>query len=84
MLSFWSSAKNLSFNKELHYRIYGIKVKLLYQMTIFFDQSNLKGFEDYKMHVTQIYEFVFERVEHIVRKGENTKYQHFFILPHCF
>ena len=46
--------------------------------------SELKGFADYKINMTQKWKFVLERVENIVGKGENAGYQHFLLFPQCF
>ena len=39
---------------------------------------------DYKINVSQKFWFVFDRVEHIVGKGENAGYQHFLPFPTMF
>ena len=48
------------------------------------DWSNLKAFADDKINVTEKMKFLLERVENIVRKGENAGYQHFLLFPQCF
>ena len=48
------------------------------------DQSNMKDFADDKINMTYKMNFVIERVENIVRKGENAVYQHLLLLPQCF
>ena len=42
------------------------------------DLSKLKAFADDKINVTQKFNFVFERIENIVGKGENAGF------PQCF
>ena len=36
------------------------------------------------LYVAKTLPFVFERVENVMKKGENTGYHHFLVLPHCF
>ena len=48
------------------------------------DSSKIKAFADENANVAQKLEFAFDRVENIVRKGENAGYQHFLLFPHCF
>ena len=48
------------------------------------EQSRMKDFADDKINLTQTLNFVLERVENIVGKGENAGYQHFLLFPHCF
>ena len=48
------------------------------------DLSKLKAFADYKINVTQIFNFVLGRIENIMGKGENAGYQHFLLFPWCF
>ena len=48
------------------------------------DLSKLKAFEDKKINVTEKLNFLFERVENIVRKGENADHKHFLLFPLCF
>ena len=48
------------------------------------DSSHLTGFVDNKINLSQIFKFVFGRVENIVGKGENAVYQHFLFFPQCF
>ena len=49
-----------------------------------FDQTKFKAFADDNFNVAQLLIFVFHRTENIVRKGENTGYQHFLLFPQCF
>ena len=44
----------------------------------------LKVFADDKLNVTQNIEVVFDRIEKIVEKEENTGNQHFLLFPQCF
>ena len=46
--------------------------------------SKFKASTDNKFGMDEIKEFVFERVENIVRKGENAVYQHFLVFLQCF
>ena len=55
---------------------------LLYDKIL--DWSKLKAFADDKMNVAQVMIPIFDRVENIVRKGENAGYQHFLLFPQCF
>ena len=48
------------------------------------DWSKLKAFADNKINVTEKLNFLLERVENIVGKGENAGYQHFLLFPQCF
>ena len=48
------------------------------------DWSQLKAFANDNLNVYQKLKFAFERIENIVRKGENASYQHFLLLPQCF
>ena len=48
------------------------------------DQSKLKAFADNQIDMTEKLEFVLERVENFVEKGENAGYQHFLLFPQCF
>ena len=50
----------------------------------FLDLTKFKAFTDDKYYVAKIIISVFDRVENIVRKGENAGYQHFLFSPHCF
>ena len=46
--------------------------------------KKLKTFADDKVDVAQMMISVFDRVENIVRKGENACYQHFLLFQQCF
>ena len=46
--------------------------------------SELKAFADDDINVTLMIISVFDRVEKIVGKGENTGYQHFLLFQQCF
>ena len=48
------------------------------------DVTKLKAFADDKINVAQMMISVFDRVEKIVRKGENAGYQHFLLFSQCF
>ena len=48
------------------------------------DLSKLKAFADDKIIETQKLKIKLRRVENIVRKGENTGFQHFLFFPQCF
>ena len=48
------------------------------------DWSKLKAFADNNLYVAQMMIYFFDRVENIVRKGENADYQHFLLFPQCF
>ena len=50
----------------------------------FLDRTKLKAFADSKLNVAKIVICDFDRVENIIRKGENAGYQHFLLLPQCF
>ena len=56
----------------------------LHQTTKMSTRPNRKHFADDNLNVAQMMEFVFDRVENIVGKGENPSYQHFLLLPQCF
>ena len=45
------------------------------------DQSKIKSFADDSLNVAQPMQFVFDTVEYIVGKGENTGYQHIHLFP---
>ena len=45
--------------------------------------TKFKAFANDNIMVTQKLKFVFERVENIVGKGENARYQHFLLFPQC-
>ena len=47
-------------------------------------RSKLKAFADDKTEFSKIMNFVFDRVENIVGKGENAGNQHFLLFPQCF
>ena len=50
--------------------------------------SNWSKFKEWcaddKLKVTKIMKFVIDRLENIVRKGENAGYQHFLLFPQFF
>ena len=48
------------------------------------DWSNLKAFADDNLYVGQMMIYVVDRVENIMRKGENAGDQHFLLCPQCF
>ena len=48
------------------------------------DWSELKTLAGDKTNVTEKLNFVLERVENIVGKGENAVYQYFLLFPQCF
>ena len=48
------------------------------------DVTKLKAFAEYNIYVGQMMISVSDRVENIVRKGENAGYQHFLLLSPCF
>ena len=48
------------------------------------DWSKVNAFADTKINVTEKLEFIFGMVEKVVRKGENTGYQHLLLFPNCF
>ena len=48
------------------------------------DVTKLKAFADNKLNVAKMTICLFDRVENIVGKGENTGYQHFLFFPQCF
>ena len=50
----------------------------------FLDWLKSNAFADDKINVTEKNEFVLGKVENIVRKGENTGYQHFLLFPQGF
>ena len=50
----------------------------------FLDWTKFKAFSEEKLNVAKIMISVFDRVENIVRKGENAGYQHFLLFPQCF
>ena len=50
----------------------------------FLDWSKLKAFADDKLNLAEKLKFVLERVENIVRKGENAGYRHFLLFSQCF
>ena len=45
---------------------------------------NLKAFADDNSNVVKMMNYVLDGEENIVRKGENTGYQHFLLFPQCF
>ena len=48
------------------------------------DWSKLKVFADHKSNLIENLNFVLERVEKILGKGENAGYQHFLLFSKCF
>ena len=46
--------------------------------------SKFKAFADYSLNVAKWQEYVFDRVENIVGKGENAGYQHYLLFPQSF
>ena len=48
------------------------------------DWTKLKAFADDNLNATQMDNFVLDRIENNVGKGENAVYQHFLLFPHCF
>ena len=48
------------------------------------DWSKLKAPADNKINATEKSKFVLQRVENIVRKGENAGYHNFLLFPQCF
>ena len=46
--------------------------------------SKLKAYADEKLNILQMIEFVFDRIENIVGKGENAGDQHFLLFLQCF
>ena len=48
------------------------------------DCSKLKAFAGEKINVNHKVKFLLGRIETIVGKGENTRYQHFLFCPLCF
>ena len=50
----------------------------------FLSWTKLKAFADDKLNAGKIKISVFERVENMAGKGENTGYQHFLLFPQCF
>ena len=44
----------------------------------------MKAFADNKIKVLKMMTIVFDRVENIVGKGENMRFQHFLLFPQCF
>ena len=48
------------------------------------DWSKLQAPIDSKINATEKSKFVLQRVEDIVRKGENAGHQHFLLFPQCF
>ena len=74
--------KNASFIRYSILRIVLPRGNLLSNNKIL-DWSKLEAFAENKINVTQKLEFVSERVENIVRKGENAGYQHFLLFQQC-
>ena len=48
------------------------------------DLPKLKSFPDNILIVAEMVQFLCDRVENIVRKGENAGNRHFFLYPQCF
>ena len=48
------------------------------------DQSKMEDYEDDKINLTQILNFVLKREENIVGKGEHAGNQHFLLFPQYF
>ena len=48
------------------------------------DETKLKALADDKLNVAKLTISLFERVENIVRKGENARYKHFLLFQQCF
>ena len=46
--------------------------------------SKLKAFADYEMNVAKMMNYVFDRGENIVGKGENAGYHHLLLFLQCF
>ena len=55
-----------------------------FQTKTFLERFRLKDLADDKINVTKKLEFVFERTESILGKGENACYQHFLPFHKCF
>ena len=43
-----------------------------------------KAFADDKLNIAKIVISFFDRIEHLVGKGESVSYQHFLLFPQCF
>ena len=48
------------------------------------DMTKLKAFADDKLIIAEMTDFLFDRAENTVGKGENAGLQHFLIFPQCF
>ena len=48
------------------------------------DRTKLKAFADDKLNVAKMIIFLLDRIENIVKKGENAGYQHFLLFQQCF
>ena len=48
------------------------------------DLTKFQAFADGKIILIEKLKFMWERVENIVGKGKNTRYQHFLLFPLCF
>ena len=48
------------------------------------DWTKLKAFADGKSNVAKLMNFLLDRVENIVGKGENAGYKHFLLFQQCF
>ena len=46
--------------------------------------TEFKAYVDKKINSTPLFQFVFDRVENIVGKGENAGHQHFLLFLKCF
>ena len=50
----------------------------------FLDLTKLKAFADNNLNVANMMNFLYDRAENTVEKGENAGYQHFLLLLQCF
>ena len=50
----------------------------------FLDETKLKAAADENLNMAQMIEFILERIENIVGKGENASNQCFLLFPQCF
>ena len=50
-------------------------------MTSFLDLTKFKALADDKLYVAKIVIYLSDRVENIIRKGENAGLQHFLLFP---
>ena len=44
----------------------------------------MEAFSDDDSNVAQMVQFLLERIENTVGKGENARHQHFLLFPQCF